>query len=431
MRKGRSLLSMTALRWLWFVVKRVFKVAMDALAMRTLPRRSRGAGLMRGLGVRVMSASDLHWSPHDRQSQRYRYWRTTPRLPSPTPRATPALTTLPRNNHTATAATAVRYFSSSSTLSALTSTRGGDVTKQTKNSTLDAGALAAATSDVTQLDEGSSTVTVSSSSSSQLYSTTSSGHVHIDISQQTPSDDNATSLAVDSSSRDTYVTARLSQHVDSTSGSRDHEVSGFDVKAQVADDEDEGEKSSQSTSTGQVMSASPGEEASTSYLGDGEDSTDSTLVPATQVNEAVLSTTGTDEMSDVDVIGLTESSSSSSSSETAEHDDWTGTTSSSVHDDVTEVSETGTSSTRHLKNTSTRSSVTSVDQLPSTAGKQFACGRSNILVAYPICRSVCRSVQRVNCGKMADWIWMPFGVVSGVGRGMCVLDGGGDRQRRR
>jgi len=26
-------------------------------------------------------------------------------------------------------------------------------------------------------------------------------------------------------------------------------------------------------------------------------------------------------------------------------------------------------------------------------------------------------------GKMADWIWMPFGMVSGVGRGMGVLDG--------
>jgi len=24
---------------------------------------------------------------------------------------------------------------------------------------------------------------------------------------------------------------------------------------------------------------------------------------------------------------------------------------------------------------------------------------------------------------MADWIWMPFGVVRGVGRGMGVLDG--------
>jgi len=32
------------------------------------------------------------------------------------------------------------------------------------------------------------------------------------------------------------------------------------------------------------------------------------------------------------------------------------------------------------------------------------------------------------CGKTADWIRMPFGVVRGVGRGTGVLDGGGDRQ---
>jgi len=44
-----------------------------------------------------------------------------------------------------------------------------------------------------------------------------------------------------------------------------------------------------------------------------------------------------------------------------------------------------------------------------------------------VCLSVGQSVWRVNCGKMADWIWMPFGVVSGIG----VLDGGGDRQRKR
>jgi len=37
----------------------------------------------------------------------------------------------------------------------------------------------------------------------------------------------------------------------------------------------------------------------------------------------------------------------------------------------------------------------------------------------------------VNCGKMADWIQMPFGVVSGVGLGSGVLDFGGDRQRGR
>jgi len=58
-------------------------------------------------------------------------------------------------------------------------------------------------------------------------------------------------------------------------------------------------------------------------------------------------------------------------------------------------------------------------------------------VASPICRSVCvcvglsvcLSVRKVYCGKMTDWIRMLFRVVSGVGRGMAVLDGGGDRRR--
>jgi len=36
----------------------------------------------------------------------------------------------------------------------------------------------------------------------------------------------------------------------------------------------------------------------------------------------------------------------------------------------------------------------------------------------------------VYCGKTAEWIQMPFGVVSGVGRrGMCVLERSGDRRR--
>jgi len=34
----------------------------------------------------------------------------------------------------------------------------------------------------------------------------------------------------------------------------------------------------------------------------------------------------------------------------------------------------------------------------------------------------------VSCGETADWIGMPFGVVSGVGLGMGVLDFGGDRR---
>jgi len=41
------------------------------------------------------------------------------------------------------------------------------------------------------------------------------------------------------------------------------------------------------------------------------------------------------------------------------------------------------------------------------------------------------SVWKVYCGKTADWIWMPFGMVSRVGRGMGELDGGGDRRRGR
>jgi len=37
----------------------------------------------------------------------------------------------------------------------------------------------------------------------------------------------------------------------------------------------------------------------------------------------------------------------------------------------------------------------------------------------------------VSSGNTADWIWMPLGVVSGVGLGMGVLDFGGDRRRGR
>jgi len=36
---------------------------------------------------------------------------------------------------------------------------------------------------------------------------------------------------------------------------------------------------------------------------------------------------------------------------------------------------------------------------------------------------VCLSVRKVYCGKMAEWIQMPFGMVSGIGQGMGVLDG--------
>ena len=39
--------------------------------------------------------------------------------------------------------------------------------------------------------------------------------------------------------------------------------------------------------------------------------------------------------------------------------------------------------------------------------------------------------SHVSSGNTVDWIRMPFGVVSGVGLGMGVLDFGGDRRRGR
>jgi len=50
--------------------------------------------------------------------------------------------------------------------------------------------------------------------------------------------------------------------------------------------------------------------------------------------------------------------------------------------------------------------------------------------AYATEESLIPSVgPHVNCGKTADQIRMPFGVVSGFGLGMGVLDFGGDRRR--
>jgi len=48
-----------------------------------------------------------------------------------------------------------------------------------------------------------------------------------------------------------------------------------------------------------------------------------------------------------------------------------------------------------------------------------------------VCDCVCVGLSgpKVYCGKMTDRIRMLFRVVSGVGRGMAVLDGVGDRRR--
>ena len=45
--------------------------------------------------------------------------------------------------------------------------------------------------------------------------------------------------------------------------------------------------------------------------------------------------------------------------------------------------------------------------------------------------SVGLSVLKLNCGKTADWICMPSGMVSGVGGGMAVLDEGPHSPRGR
>ena len=54
---------------------------------------------------------------------------------------------------------------------------------------------------------------------------------------------------------------------------------------------------------------------------------------------------------------------------------------------------------------------------------EHLCDRTFVL---PICPSA-----HVSSGNTADCIRMPFGVVSGVGLGMGVLDFGGDRRRGR
>jgi len=54
-----------------------------------------------------------------------------------------------------------------------------------------------------------------------------------------------------------------------------------------------------------------------------------------------------------------------------------------------------------------------------------------VSVSQSVGRLVCQSVQKVHCSKVAEWIQMSLGMVSGVGRGMGILDGGGDRRRGR
>jgi len=52
---------------------------------------------------------------------------------------------------------------------------------------------------------------------------------------------------------------------------------------------------------------------------------------------------------------------------------------------------------------------------------ESSCRLSHLSVYICVCVGL--SVQKMYSGKTADWIQMPLGMVSGVGRGMGVLDG--------
>ena len=55
----------------------------------------------------------------------------------------------------------------------------------------------------------------------------------------------------------------------------------------------------------------------------------------------------------------------------------------------------------------------------------------HLSIGQLVCQSVGWSVHKVYCGKTSNWIRMPFRMVSRVGRGLVVLDGGGYCRRRR
>jgi len=72
--------------------------------------------------------------------------------------------------------------------------------------------------------------------------------------------------------------------------------------------------------------------------------------------------------------------------------------------------------------------IFAIAQLSCLLARRYQYSECTQYSCWPFARpsvglSVCRSVRWAICGKMADWIWRPFGVMSGVGRGMGVSDG--------
>jgi len=62
---------------------------------------------------------------------------------------------------------------------------------------------------------------------------------------------------------------------------------------------------------------------------------------------------------------------------------------------------------------------------------ESSCRLSHLSVGLCVSRSIGLCPQKVYCGKTANWIRMPFGMVSGVGLGIGVLGGSSDRRKGR
>jgi len=59
---------------------------------------------------------------------------------------------------------------------------------------------------------------------------------------------------------------------------------------------------------------------------------------------------------------------------------------------------------------------------------EHTCRLSHLSVGLSVCLSVGLEAE---LWKNGYWIWIPLGVVSGVGRGMGGLDGNGDRRKEK
>ena len=322
---------------------------MDVWKLRTLPRPKSliianvSAGLPRGVGRQVdrrrhrptpAAVSADNWT-----------WRNTPPLSSPLARTTPRCTTTAGHWQSAnTTQYTASYFRSPRTTPSTTTTTINinfptstvGVKYQSKEIgklTTDGGVLKDDSTDVTEPDGTNNytrhnVITSDSSSSSSgnvpvpphNQSTTSNYLSHSSVTQShsdlttcnvtatsdqrtVPAHDvtHMTSLSTDALSRAMYATGLTSRH-DVTSGTRDDNVSGIDVKAQLAEAENGGTQANSTHS--QVITASMSAGEMTTYLSDDADtlvgsSSDDKQVQqsgSTPLSETIQVTSETGEM---------------------------------------------------------------------------------------------------------------------------------------